>query len=114
MEPKPAKWGGDAPKTESKPARGPNLPNLPKPAVTDPVQRFYAVPVETYDVVKADPNRWEENEVVGVVAGSVAVFVAALLIFLPLQGIQRDTSFSAGLTMFGAGIGYALRAVQKK
>lgn len=113
MEPKATKWGGDAPKTDAKPVIGPDLPQLPKPTGA-PVQRFYAVPVETYDVVKADPNRWEENEVVGVVAGSVAVFVAALLIFLPLQGIQRDTSFSAGLTMFGAGIGYALRSVQKK
>ena len=116
MEPKPAKWGGEAPKTDSKPVIGPDLPNIPSPSksTSSPVQRYYAVPIEQYDVVKADPNKWEENEIVGVVAGAVAAFVAALLIFMPLSGIQRETSFSAGLTLFGAGVGYALRSVQKK
>lgn len=75
---------------------------------------FYAVPCKEYDVVKADPNKWEENEVVGVAAGSVAVLTAMLLIFMPISGVERQTSFSAGLTLFGAGIGYALRSVQKK
>lgn len=124
MEPKPNKPYNsgpmlpDVPKPVMQPVPGPMGPQgEPGPAGESETlvpARYYAVPAHEYDVVKADPNKWEENEIVGVAAGGLAAFVAALLIFLPLSGVERQTSFSAGLTLFGAGIGYALRSVQKK
>ena len=95
---------------------GPLLPALPKPNSKhkDPEKTLLEHLLKYYDFSKSDPNKWEENEIVGVVSGATATFIAALLIFMPIQGVERQTSFSAGLTLLGAGIGYALRSVQKK
>ncbi|MYF38259.1 MAG: hypothetical protein F4219_05760 [Gammaproteobacteria bacterium] len=95
---------------------GPMLPDLPKPVkpAKDPSASLLEHLLKYYDFQKSDPNRWEENEIVGVVSGATATAIAALLIFMPITGVERQTSFSAGLTLLGAGIGYALRSVQKK
>lgn len=79
---------------------------------TDHSQQLFPIP-KGYKLTE-DTGGWQEGEVVGVCCGAVTVVMAACLIFLPVTGVERSTSFSAGLTMAGAGIGYALRAMQMK
>lgn len=68
----------------------------------------------TYVAQHKEPDGWSDDEVRGAIVGGVTAFVAIALIFLPVQGVQQQTTFSSGLTLLGASAGYVLRGKARK
>ena len=86
------------------------------PPTTKPLAIQSGIWVEgPYDLTKADPSagKIDQEETVMLYVAAAMAAIAAALIFLPSLGIERQTTFAAGLSLLGGAATTATRAVSK-
>ena len=77
-----------------------------------PLNPMFEVPLG-YELVKSKDSNLDPEEISGLCVAGFTALVAVALIFLTVRGIDRPTTFAAGLSLLGGAGVVAKQAIKK-